>query len=93
MDTRRLKRISVSISFSSLPGNYYSERESDLLRQQEVGQHLEPSHRVQVSVELHQRLGLVIGQPDGGDALKQKYGHGQGKLDAGRNGKIRLHLS
>ena len=51
------------------------------MRQQEVGEHLEPSHRVQVRVELHQGLGLVVGQPDGGDALKQRNGHCQGEAE------------
>ena len=71
MATRKLK------GFQSLYPFLHSlvtirKSESDLLRQQEVGEHLEPSHGVQVSVELHQGLGLVIGQPDGGDALKQR---------------------
>ena len=42
---------------------------TDLLRKQEVGEDLHPSVRVNVGVELHQGLVLVVGQPDGGDAL------------------------
>ena len=33
--------------------------------------------RVKVSVELDQRLGLVVGQPDGGDALELDEGDGE----------------
>ena len=40
-----------------------------LLGQQEVGQNLQSAPGVDVSVELHQGLRLVVGQPDGGDAL------------------------
>ena len=40
--------------------------------QQEVSEHLESRHGVQVGVELHQGLGLVVGQPDGGDALNRE---------------------
>ena len=63
----------------------HEEKGFHLLRQQEVGEHLEPSHRVQVCVELHQGLGLVVGQPDGGDALKQRNRHCQGELEGRRN--------
>ena len=40
-----------------------------LLRQQEVCQNLHPGELVHVGVELHQGLGLVVGQPDRSDAL------------------------
>ena len=42
------------------------------MRQKKVGEHLEPSDGVQVSVELHQGLCLVVGQPDCSDALQRK---------------------
>ena len=50
---------------------------SHLLRQQEVGQNLHPCHRVNISVELDQGFGLVVGQPDGGDALQLDEGDGE----------------
>ena len=45
--------------------------------QQEVGKDLQAGVRVHVSVELDQGLGLVVGQPDGGDALELDEGDGQ----------------
>ena len=48
-----------------------------LLRQQEVGQNLQAGLRVDVGVELDQGLGLVVGQPDGGDALQLDEGDGE----------------
>ena len=42
---------------------------TNLLWQQEVCEDLHASVGVNVSVELHQGLVLVVGQPDGGDAL------------------------
>ena len=48
---------------------YQKLDKTDLLRKQEVGEDLHPSVRVNVGVELHQGLVLVVGQPDGGDAL------------------------
>ena len=50
---------------------------TDLLRKQEVGEDLHPSVRVNVGVELHQGLVLVVGQPDGGDALHLDEGDWQ----------------
>ena len=41
-----------------------------LLWKQKIGENLHPSVGVHVGVELDQRLGLVVGQPDGGDALE-----------------------
>ena len=40
--------------------------------QEKVGEHLMPSDGVQVSVELHQGLCLVVGQPDCSDTLQRK---------------------
>ena len=45
--------------------------------QQEVGEDLQAGVRIHVGVELDQGLGLVVGQPDGGDALELDEGDGQ----------------
>ena len=50
---------------------------TDLLRQQEVGEDLHASVWVHVGVELHEGLGLVVGEPDGGDGLELDAGDGQ----------------
>ena len=57
------------------------------MRKQEVGEDLHPSVRVNVGVELHQGLVLVVGQPDGGDALKQRNMVivKEGEIEVGRN--------
>ena len=48
-----------------------------LLRQQEVCEDLHAGVGVHVGVELHEGLGLVVGEPDGGDGLELDAGDGQ----------------
>ena len=62
--------IEISPISSDLDHVSHEFKLSHLLRQQEVGEDLEAGDGVQVGVELHQGLGLVVGQPDGGDALQ-----------------------
>ena len=62
-----------------------------LLGQQEVGQNLQSGPGVDVGVELHQGLRLVVGQPDGGDALQLHEGDGEvGDVvpDQGQHGQL-----
>jgi hypothetical protein len=47
------------------------------LRKQEVGEDLLPGVGVRVGVQLHQRLRLVVRQPDGLDGLQLDEGDGQ----------------
>jgi hypothetical protein len=47
------------------------------LREQEVGEDLLPGVGVRVGVQLHQRLRLVVRQPDGLDGLQLDEGDGQ----------------
>ena len=48
-----------------------------LLRQQEVCEDLHAGVWVHVCVELHEGLGLVVGEPDGGDGLELDAGDGE----------------
>ena len=56
---------------------YHKGSLTHLLRQQEVGQNLQSGPGVDISVQLHQGLRLVVGQPDGGDALQLHEGDGE----------------
>ena len=66
-----LSKIYLRCSFSYIFSTFY------LLRQKKVSEDLQPSVRVDVGVELDQGLGLVVGQPDGGDALQLHEGDGK----------------
>ena len=50
---------------------------TDLLGQQEVCEDLHASVWVHVGVKLDEGLGLVVGEPDGGDGLELDAGDGQ----------------